>query len=66
MSNGVMCKCEIKDKKNWYVLTYHGNYSHFESPKGAFHYSRYSDVCCSKCGHTWRTKAKYVDELPQK
>lgn len=63
MSNGVFCKCEIKDKKNWIILTYHGNYSHFESPKGEFHPSAYSTIKCESCGNIWRTKAGYVDDL---
>ena len=58
-----MCRCEKSDKNNWYVLTYHGNYSHFQYPKGQFHYSDYSTVVCQKCSSVWRTKAKYVENL---
>jgi hypothetical protein len=63
MSNGAFCNCEKKDKSNWVVSSYKSNYSHFEYPKGERHYSDYSQVECKKCGRTWRTKAKYVEEL---
>ncbi|MCH3962660.1 MAG: hypothetical protein LKE46_00060 [Clostridium sp.] len=49
--------------KNWRVVVRNGNYSEFESPKGAFHPSKYSSVRCLKCGSIWRTKANYVNEL---
>ena len=53
-----------KRQKNWIILTYHGNYSHFESPKGEFHPSAYSTIKCESCGNIWRTKAGYVGQPP--
>jgi hypothetical protein len=46
---------------HWVVVRYHCNYSAFNG----YHYtpSDYSLVSCLKCGHHWRTKAKYVDRL---
>jgi len=64
MSVWIPCRCKPRDRKNWVVRVRNGNYSYFEYPKGAFHPSDYSQVVCKKCGGTWRTKAKYVDELP--
>jgi len=66
MSSGWSCSCagSRKEKmKNWRVVVRNGNYSEFESPKGAFHPSKYSSVRCLKCGSIWRTKANYVNEL---
>jgi hypothetical protein len=63
MSESFGCKCEIKDKNNWRVIHRNHNHSHFESPKGAEHYSKYSTVRCMKCQSIGRTKAKYVSHL---
>lgn len=52
-------------RKNWEVVVRHGNFSYFEYPKGQFHSSDYSTVRCSICPNVcFRTKAKYVDDLP--
>lgn len=61
---GEGCICKNKDKKNWRVRVRNGNYSAFESPKCGFHYSEYSTIECIACGHIWRTKARYVNDLP--
>lgn len=63
MSQSFGCKCNVKDKVNWRVLDRNINYSYFESPRGAPHYSAYSTVICTKCKQMGRTKAKYVDDL---
>lgn len=61
MGSGVRCKC---DNPEWKVLHYKHNHSAFETPKYAEHYSEYSTIICMNCGHVWRTKAKYVEDLP--
>ncbi|MHA1280592.1 MAG: hypothetical protein ACTSQ8_25835 [Candidatus Helarchaeota archaeon] len=64
MSVNIPCTCIPRDRSGWVVQMRNCNYSYFESPKGLKHFSEYSAVLCKKCGGTWRTKAKYVNELP--
>ena len=64
MSAHIPCICIPRDRSGWVVRLRKCNYSYFERPKGQKHFSEYSTVVCKKCGGTWRTKAKYVDELP--
>ena len=64
MSGGNSCNCAVRDKKNWVVTRRHYNNSYFQKPKGEPHYSDYSSVYCSKCRKLWRTKSKYVKNLP--
>jgi hypothetical protein len=67
MSGWIKCSCEKTQKEkrnNWVVIHRNHNHSYFESPKGAEHYSDYSEVVCTKCSGSFRTKANYVDELP--
>jgi hypothetical protein len=49
-------------RAHWYVTQRRCNYSAFNG----YHYtpSDYSRVRCPDCGMTWRTKAAYVEELP--
>lgn len=61
------CTCKGKNRrKKWVVVHRNCNYSYFESPKGGKHYSVYSLVTCKTvgCSGFFRTKAKYVDGLP--
>lgn len=59
------CRCGRRDA--WRVTAYRCNYSAFNG----YHYtpSDYSEVTCSEdaggCGRRWRTKARYVEELPR-
>lgn len=60
------CECEgSKDMKfrrqNWRVIHRHHNHSIFH---GGYQASDYSEILCLVCGNYWRTKAKYVDDLP--
>lgn len=67
MSGGPACNCEgprSERMKNWKVVQRHCNHSYFQYPGGAKHYSDWSSVQCLKCHRFWRTKAKYIDELP--
>ncbi len=59
MSGLNACKCT---PRSILVLDRNCNYSAFSG----YHrtYSDYSRVGCTKCGHTWRTKAGYVDAAP--
>jgi len=64
MSGGVSCKCEgtRKDKiPNWKIVHYRCNHSAFNGYHKTS--SDYSLIRCMKCGHSWRTKAEYVNEL---
>ena len=65
MSHSHACSCTGKDKrKKWVVTGRRCNYSYFETPKGGWHHSDYSQLRCKECGGLWRTKAKYVDDIP--
>ena len=59
------CTCETRDA--WRARVYKGSYSAF----GGYRFigSDYSAVACETedgdCGYSWRTKARYVEELPE-
>lgn len=58
-----VCQCEGPNKRdNWKILNYKCNFSAFNG----YNYtpSDYSQIICSVCGHIWRTKAQYVENLP--
>lgn len=62
MSGGPCCTCTPKDRSQWKVIDRNCNYSAFSGY--AWTYSEYSSVTCQKCKNVWRTKARYVEELP--
>lgn len=62
MSGGTVCKCEPALLRQWMVLKRKFNTSAFNGGKVAP--SEYSTVTCGTCSALWRTKAKYVDGLP--
>ena len=64
MSGWNPCKCGTRI--NWRVTRRNQNNSYFEAPKGQAHYSKYSSVTCisKQCNGAFRTKANYVDSLP--
>ncbi len=64
MSGGFFCTCKPPDRSKWRVLTRNGNYSAFNGYRYA--YSDYSSICCLVCDMHWRTKAAYVDSLPDR
>ena len=67
MSGDNACTCEGTRKermKNWFIIQRNYNLSHFETPKGEPHYSKYSTVMCKKCNMCRRSKADFVYELP--
>lgn len=59
-------KCQHEHRGHWVVLQRKCNYSAFSG----YHFteSDYSAVQCQApgCGRVWRTKAAYVDKLPDK
>jgi hypothetical protein len=59
MSGGKSCRCSLSKKK---VACRNHNHSYF-TPGKTGSYSEYSMVIC-ECGNVYRTKAKYVSELP--
>lgn len=61
MSAGCPCTCPNKATRRWYVIQRKCNHSAFNG----YHQtaSDYSSVVCYTCGHVWRTKAGYVDQL---
>lgn len=66
MSFPINCHCPERSKppakRNWAVTQRRSNRSAFNG----YHetYSDYSAIVCLSCGHGGRTKAAYVDELP--
>ena len=55
--------CRNPDHRpQWYVQVRKANYSTFNG--GYRTPSAYSAIRCAACGGCWRTKAKYVDMLP--
>jgi len=66
MSQGSACKCPEAKKpmsgRTWAVLDRKCNYSAFNGYK--YTPSDYSCIVCKSCGATWRTKASFVDQLP--
>ena len=66
MSVSFGCHCSERKKpvseRNWVVIVRKGNYSAFNGYR--FTPSEYSEVYCRSSGALGRTRAKYVDELP--
>ena len=57
-------KCSREHRPFWAVIQRHGNASAFNGYH--WQYSAYSSVFCrlASCGRYWRTKAVYVEQLP--
>lgn len=64
MSGGTACTDRKNHQSAWVVSVRKANYSAFNG--GRRTPSDYSEVRCPKCLGVWRTKAAYVDELPNK
>jgi hypothetical protein len=71
MSGGIACTChkgshslQIRKHRQqyWRIVQYKANRSAFNGYRTML--SAYSEIRCLKCGHFWRTKAAYVNELP--
>lgn len=66
MSGGTACSCaesrEPVSVRRWIVIQRKCNHSAFSG----YHRtpSAYSAIYCQCCGAIWRTKAAYVDQLP--
>lgn len=66
MSGGYACHCDESTRapkyRRWFVYKRQYNTSAFNG----YHYtpSDYSSVSCRQCRAVWRTKAAYVDVLP--
>lgn len=54
--------CQANHREDWAVSVRHANYSTFNG--GRRTPSDYSEVVCTRCRRRWRTKAAYVDGLP--
>jgi hypothetical protein len=61
LSGGTAC-LDKEHKPQWYVATRNANYSAFNG--GRRTRSAYSEVRCPACPTRWRSKAAYVDRLP--
>lgn len=61
MSQGISCK-DKSHKKDWVVTQRNANASAFNGYHSQW--SEYSAVRCLRCGSSWRTKAAFVDSLP--
>ncbi len=66
MSGGIACRCGERQKpareRAWVVFYRKCNYSAFSGYHRTA--SDYSAVRCLACGANWRSKADYVNELP--
>ncbi len=62
MSGGYACRNPNHKPHRWVVVQRKYNRSAFNG--GRRTPSDYSLVRCTTCGSMWRTKAKYVDDLP--
>lgn len=66
MSGGPVCRCKESgkplEKRRWLVYQRYCNHSAFNG--GHYTPSDWSSVSCRSCGATWRTKARYVDQVP--
>lgn len=64
MSGGKTCSCDKKPlwDLHWAVINRNCNYSAFNGYR--YTTSDYSCVVCTACGAVWRTKAAYVERLP--
>ncbi len=62
MSGGLVCADPAGHRARWVVLLRRCNYSAFNG----YRYTprAYSTVMCPECDHSWRTRAAYVDRLP--
>jgi hypothetical protein len=54
--------CGREHRASWRVIQRHGNASAFNGYRWAD--SDYSAVRCGGCGRVWRTRAAYVESLP--
>ena len=61
MSGGTACK-DKSHKESWFVQDRRCNHSAFSGYNWTS--SAYSGVWCPRCYTYWRTKAAYVDTLP--
>ncbi len=61
LSGGTSC-LDPEHRPQWYVTVRKANYSAFNG--GRRTRSRYSEVRCPACPTFWRTRAAYVDSLP--
>ena len=67
MSGGKACRCErSQDRASWLVTARRCNFSAFNGYRRTP--SAWSEIRCVEelggCGERWRTKAAYVDQLP--
>lgn len=62
MSAGTACPHRRKHAGRWRVVTRKANYSAFNGYR--YTPSDYSSVRCLECPKRWRTRAAYVDQLP--
>ena len=68
MSSSVPCSCGELHKplkeRAWVVSSRKCNYSRFNGSRRTP--SAYSEVICLRCRGRWRTKAAYVEQLPDR
>lgn len=62
LSGGTTCLNRKEHFTHWVVTVRKANYSAFNGYRRTP--SLYSEVRCTACPTRWRTKAGYVDELP--
>lgn len=61
MSSGIACRNK-GHRSAWRVVVRRANYSAFNGSRRTP--SAYSQLHCRECGAVWRTRAAYVDAIP--
>lgn len=65
VSKGIVCRCPQSelpiDAREWIIEQYQSSQSAFNGYR--YCASDYSEISCSECNASWRTKANYVAHL---
>jgi hypothetical protein len=64
VSGGTFCVCKLHYAArlvHWKIVQYRSNHSAFNGYRETT--SNYSEIMCTKCKYSWRTKAAYVAHL---
>jgi hypothetical protein len=64
MSGGTACREPRLHREKWYVPAGRRNVNVSAFSGYRTRWSDYSDVICEVCPALWRSKARYVDDLP--
>jgi hypothetical protein len=59
-------KCTCKDRTNWWVRQWLACWHYIGAKRRTYRRATSSLIQCNGCLKTWRTSAKYVDNLPKR